>query len=164
LWLLCFNGKSLRCDKDKVVINMITLHWIGILRKKGGMMCTCKQMIKFVDYATLVKLNIPTLIGSINEQCWIWFVLKCCFLGSHFVRHFVTLNDIFRMANIDLWIQRHWNRVKRYVGLNTNKMPLDSLNDDFFKNPTWLNRVETRDRWFKWFLLLESSSLLLSEH
>jgi hypothetical protein len=31
-----------------------------------------------------------------------------------------------------------WNRVKRYVGLNTNKMPLDSLNDDFFKNPTWL--------------------------
>ena len=28
------------------------------------------------------------------------------FLGSHFVRHFVTLNDIFRMANIDFWIQR----------------------------------------------------------
>ena len=55
------------------------------------------------------------------------------FLGSHFVRHFVTLNDVFRMANIDLWIQRPWNRVKRYVGLNTNKMPLDSLNDDFFK-------------------------------
>jgi hypothetical protein len=66
------------------------------------------------------------------------FVLKCCFLGSHFVRHFVTLNDILRMANIDFWIQRPWNRVKRYAGLNTNKMPLDSLNDDFFKNPTWL--------------------------
>ena len=60
------------------------------------------------------------------------------FLGSHFVRHFVTLNDIFLMANIDFWIQQPWNRVKRYVGLNTNKMPLDSLNDDFFKNPTWL--------------------------
>jgi hypothetical protein len=43
---------------------------------------------------------------------------------SHFVRHFVTVNNIFRMANIDLWIQRPWNRVKRYVGLNTNKMSL----------------------------------------
>ena len=42
------------------------------------------------------------------------------------------------MANIDFWIQRPWNRVKRYVGLNTNKMQLDFLNDDFFKNPTWL--------------------------
>ena len=60
------------------------------------------------------------------------------YLGSHFVRHFVTLNDIFRMANIDFWIQRPWNRVKRYVGLNTNKMRLDYLNDDLFKNPTWL--------------------------
>jgi hypothetical protein len=56
----------------------------------------------------------------------------------NFVRHFVTLNNIFWMANIDFWIQRPWNRVKGYVGLNTNKMPLDSLNDDFFKNPTWL--------------------------
>ena len=43
------------------------------------------------------------------------------------------------MVNVDFWIQRPWNRVKRYVGLNTNKMPLDSLNDDFFKNQTWLN-------------------------
>ena len=42
------------------------------------------------------------------------------------------------MANIDFWIQRPWNKVKRYVGLNTNKLPLDSLNDDFLKNPTWL--------------------------
>jgi hypothetical protein len=42
------------------------------------------------------------------------------------------------MANIDFWIQRPSNRVKRYDGLNTNKMPLHLSNDDFFKNSTWL--------------------------
>jgi hypothetical protein len=51
----------------------------------------------------------------------------------------VTLNNIFRMANIDFWIQRPLNRVKWYVGLNTNKMPLDSLNDDFFQKSDLTN-------------------------
>jgi len=71
-------------------------------------------------------------------------------VNSHFVRHFATLSNIFRMANIDFWIQRPWSRVKRYVGLNTNKMPLDFLNDFFQKSDLTINH-QMKD-WYYLFL------------